>query len=682
MKSRILHLSDIHLGNDIGITDYEIDDKLGVFRNNLMESKQNYFDILLDYLSNAGITYDFVVISGDIVHRGQYDYSSYFNTCILKLIELKRLPNRNHIIIVPGNHDIVEGNDKWKIFEQYLDIQFVKPIMKLNSISRNEYLQKVNNLLRKRKRSKFISNSDFPFIIDKNKKIILYAFNSCSLCQMNNVIIDGKSEKLDLPRIDNLELDYFIYTMKSLKEIDNEYNDYLKIAVFHHHISSFTEFEEIKSFETLSNAGIVKKTLIENGVKLVLHGHKHYPNIYLDTTASKKGGLTVVSGGSICEIINRKGVKQGFFDLLYDSKSPNEINQRYIELINSKRNYDRVPYEKIELPQNKSYIKKSKKIDVANINRLILNVLEKNFVKNNNICGWDKKILDKKTVGILGTAFGIILMEMTGGNSKFYIENKTSIINSLHHQRKTDGGFGVLFQSESSIIATCWVAQAFKISEAWDYYLKTINVLLEFEEIKSEEIISESYESNTFTVAFLMRVLLDYYMIFQNNHVKSTIDVLYKSLKDGYLEDSQGIRWAKNLKNDEEESIPHTCHACIALIQYQEIFKRNDEELFHILKYAKKWLLDRQDMVFVVERIRHNGMEVVYEHNTITWYIIALIKLGVSEFEEKVIKNVDSIMNKFDWEKGVWKYNDSYNIWETYDSLIALREYIIFSAKY
>lgn len=104
--------------------------------------------------------------------------------------------------------------------------------------------------------------------------------------------------------------------------------------------------------------------------------------------------------------------------------------------------------------------------------------------------------------------------------------------------------------------------------------------------------------------------------------------------------------------------------------------------LKQILGKAKKWLLSRKNKDFVVERIRHNGMEVVYEHNTITWHIIALIRLGVPAYEEAIISDIRIVLQKFDNEKGFWKYNDSHNIWETYDSLIALNEYIISTAVY
>lgn len=682
MKSHILHLSDIHLGNDIGTVDYKIDDKLGVFRNNLIENRQNNFSILLDYLYNSPIVYDFVIISGDIVHRGQYELSSYFNACILKLIELRKLPSRNRFIVVPGNHDVVIGNEKWKIFKQYLDVQFVKPLLDVNLKFRNCYFQKVNKMLKRNQRSKFISNSEFPFVIDKNRKILIYAFNSCSLCQMNNTVIDGKVENIDIPRIDNLELDCFVHTMQTFKEINSDYNDYLIIAVLHHHVSSFTDFEEIKSFETLSNAGVVKNILIKNGVKLVLHGHKHYPHVCIDTTAGKRGGLSFISGGAICELINKEGVKQGFFDLVYDSEKTDEICERYIELASIRKNYENIQYEKIELPQNRNYTRKRKKIEISFIKNLVYRGLENNFLAFNDLCGWDKRILDRKKIGILGTAFGIILIEMLGDYSKFYIENKMTIINSLYYQRKKNGGFGVLFQNESSIIATCWVAQAFKEAKMWDYYTKTIHALLELKEIRCKEILEDSYENNTFTVAIVMKVLLEYYKIYQCNDVINILNELYDNLKNSYVEDSDGVRWAKNLQKDNEGSIPHTCHVCIALMQYQELFNICDEMLRHILKKAKKWLLDRQNMDFVVERIRHNGMEVVYEHNTITWYIIALIRLGVPAYEEAIISNIGIVLQKFDYENGFWKYNDSYNIWETYDSLIALNEYIISTAEY
>ena len=677
METRILHLSDIHLGNDTEVYPYEIDDKIGLFKKDLAHMENN-FDILCEYLSNLKTAYDYVVFSGDIVHQGKSDKSLCFYNTVLRLIKAKKFPKENHIIIVPGNHDIVKGTDRWRIFKQYSDIQFVKPIM--NFGGGNECFQEVRKKLKSR--SNYISDSELPLIIDKTRKIIFYAFNSCSLCQMENVSINGKNDSLDLPRIDNWELNYFTNIMQTFKEIDDDYDNYLKIAVMHHHIASFTEFEEIKSFEMLSNAGIVKKKLIENGFKLVLHGHKHYPSIYLDTTVGEKSGIAVISGGAICEKINREGRKQGFFDLLYDSDRPDELSERYIELSIAQKSYDAIPFEKIELPHNRNYIRKRREIDVVNINRLVSEGLEKNFIKQDNMYGWDKKVLDKKKIGIIGTAIGIIINEMLDGYTRTYIYYKENIVDSLYSQKKENGGFGVLYQSESSITATCWVAEAFKAAKRWDYYQKTIDAMLEFNEVKSREILLDSYENNTFIVAFLMRVLMGCYTTFQRDDLKQIIDECYEGLIANYLEDFSGIRWAKNLQNDKEGLIPHTCHACIALAEYKRIFKPDDKSLSDILFGAKRWLLSGRTVEFVIERIRHDKMEIVYEHTAVAWYIIALIRLGVSISEEYVTDTIGLIMEKFDWKKGFWKYNDSHKLWETYDSLLALKEYITHSVRY
>jgi hypothetical protein len=63
----------------------------------------------------------------------------------------------------------------------------------------------------------------------------------------------------------------------------------LRIVVMHHHLLPVSVKEEVKSFESLSNLGLVRQFLRDQGISIVLHGHKHTEFSYMDYISSYSG---------------------------------------------------------------------------------------------------------------------------------------------------------------------------------------------------------------------------------------------------------------------------------------------------------------------------------------------------------------------------------------------------------
>lgn len=88
-------------------------------------------------------------------------------------------------------------------------------------------------------------------------------------------------------------------TLTSSEEIAR-FDDSLRIAVLHHHVSPFSPIET-KEFEELLDVGPLKAALLQEGFHLVLHGHKHQPCVTRETVIDKDGehSLVVVAAGSL-----------------------------------------------------------------------------------------------------------------------------------------------------------------------------------------------------------------------------------------------------------------------------------------------------------------------------------------------------------------------------------------------
>ena len=103
------------------------------------------------------------------------------------------------------------------------------------------------------------------------------------------------------------------YQLEAIRTILNMVTDPgtmpLRIAATHHHLLPVSAREEVKPFESMTNLGLVRQFLREQGVAIVLHGHKHTESTYVDYISSYRSlpgtpnRIRVISGAAA----HRKG---------------------------------------------------------------------------------------------------------------------------------------------------------------------------------------------------------------------------------------------------------------------------------------------------------------------------------------------------------------------------------------
>ncbi len=105
----------------------------------------------------------------------------------------------------------------------------------------------------------------------------------------------------DAARVDGAQLEA---VRDLLDTVSEKANPALRIAVLHHHLLPVSAKEEVKTFESLSNLGLVRQFLREQQISVVLHGHKHAEFTYMDYVSSYSGQsgnpwpVRVISGAS------------------------------------------------------------------------------------------------------------------------------------------------------------------------------------------------------------------------------------------------------------------------------------------------------------------------------------------------------------------------------------------------
>jgi 3',5'-cyclic AMP phosphodiesterase CpdA len=352
----VLHLTDIHAGpgavEDIDLKDFipEAD-------------RQTMLDRLSDYLRALPTPPDYVVVSGDTANKGDPTGMTLFRSWLIGRIKEKTLPDASRILIVPGNHDVKWGvpervgwhRERYEAFAKAFVYAFPHAHIPEHDPDLNAGKVKLNGKPQLGGMKAVAKHGDLrlvwsePFILDLDKDLLLFGFNSTLGCGVylredpavsqplatlrdlhkgtpSAALLQQIEEKytnsrlVDAGLIGKPQLDYFGNLMKRLKKElgETRFANLTKIAVLHHHVAHLWRQQlELKRFEAVVDAAQLKQALIAYGFHFVLHGHKHMNHVALDGTVIGVGEgrtrtpLCIVSGGTISGY-PRIGDKQTF----------------------------------------------------------------------------------------------------------------------------------------------------------------------------------------------------------------------------------------------------------------------------------------------------------------------------------------------------------------------------------
>lgn len=244
---RILHLSDIHLGN-------------------IAQAQRYFTQLATDLTQNLNVKQlNYLVISGDIANRStEEEYEAAFEL-VDKLVKRYGLdPNR--IVIVPGNHDL-----NWDLSEAAYNFF---PQRKLpNPLPEGRYIRAgdAGALIRDeeeyKKRFDYFSDRFYkkiynqPYPQEYSKQAVLYP------CPQDKILFLGLNScwEIDHEHKDRASInpDAIAYAIEQI--FADNYDDWLKIAIWHH---------PVNSSESMKNVAFLEQLAV-NGFQLGIHGHIH-----------------------------------------------------------------------------------------------------------------------------------------------------------------------------------------------------------------------------------------------------------------------------------------------------------------------------------------------------------------------------------------------------------------------
>jgi len=318
-RTLILHLSDLHFGE--GMAD-DVDWKTPVE----FATRETRRDRFAQFIRALPRVPDYVVISGDVTIAGRESgYQSFVKT-MDELIFGGFLPKADRFVVVPGNHDVLrigawsaDERERWKPFIEHLGGRFVRPWIPSHDPGPDHILELLEDVTDPDSdlwggvcgggRFGTMPALSLPFLWNRARGILIYAFNSASISG-SRISVSASTEeamrvlrswkgtnrdkvqevlhaldrelRVDPARIDPQELMLFASIMYLLSQKDpGLLAASLKVAVLHHHVTPVIP-EEVTKFELLLNAGRFKKELKEESFRLILHGHKHWPEVLWD----------------------------------------------------------------------------------------------------------------------------------------------------------------------------------------------------------------------------------------------------------------------------------------------------------------------------------------------------------------------------------------------------------------
>jgi predicted MPP superfamily phosphohydrolase len=297
----ILHLSDLHLG-DVAAWQVLDDAKVATPQEDLATTQSVFRRTLgsvREYVEAVGAP-DAVVVSGDLTWA---HHESGFTAFAELLDEYEDVfPAPANIAVVPGNHDV-----DWEVevgtperYERFcaatrakgcttplldgVDFKVVGPATLNDGVV------------------------DEPHIVEHDDFLII-PINSSNWCGTMTTVSEGwssadwekalapleddkrqealeelkKLRQQDMARVSAHQIDGLreLFAAKGV-DVARGNDPRPRIAVLHHQLLPVSTRAEVKPFESLTNLGMVRETLRDFGVDVVLHGHKHEGAIYWD----------------------------------------------------------------------------------------------------------------------------------------------------------------------------------------------------------------------------------------------------------------------------------------------------------------------------------------------------------------------------------------------------------------
>ncbi len=373
----ILWLSDIHYHKNYKDKEYHKD-------------LREYLDSFKSYVNGMEVSFDYILLSGDIAQNGDAADYDLFDGDILGPLQTM-FPDAK-LLVIPGNHDVarkkisfveafITGTETQKVFFENNQDKFLEVFA--------PYSQHF------RKNTKFPDNASYQYskdflyghVVDKKYKTIFVLLNSAWYSfgetfleyYLEEKLYEKKSKAADIKKeITKITSEYGkqMLALEMLEEVDaildllRTYPEYLVITTMHHPISWLGKFDQVTKTGGKFHG-------IKNHTDVMLTGHEHvhlaFPYEFLNNNRilHLKAGCfaeysrTCAEEDDSTNYLNPFSIKNNWFSTL-------KINTKKRTIGHHKHVYDSVNKNWHEAQENYNLLNLNKKHEVDILDHLRL----------------------------------------------------------------------------------------------------------------------------------------------------------------------------------------------------------------------------------------------------------------------------------------------------------------------
>lgn len=724
-RATILHISDLHLGPG---AQEDVD-----WKQYLEEAERTTrADLLERSLRALPAPPDYVVLSGDFTIGGRPDGLQQCSELLNRLIDEEVFPPVDRVIVVPGNHDVTrvrdgryaKGEERWTTFKTELADNFVRPWLPGDSPAAHvlrEFKREIDPSksvwggvrVEPNQRTRVPTLVHFPVLFDRKKRLLFYLFNSASVSG-TRIRIDEKTAKViaaseavklhdeeavktlvaeidrlrdvDAARINPDEMYLFQDIMAAIRAAaPGELESATKIVVLHHHIAPIYT-EEVKQFELLLNAGQFKKNIVSHGFRLVLHGHKHWPEIFGDTAISgaRDARLSVISGGTIGGWSTQP---PGFYWI--DLREDGGADAAFVALQNDNPTHalDGIPRVDIGLRPESSTtpppLGRAAKVDLRSLydacERSMIRLIRRQSIGVGNAVqenvGWNN-FLGASSVTPFGTAYGLQVMKFLNAASPQYRKQRQLICETLLRMRRRNLGWSASSLGEpGQPIETAIVLGALSRLVSEDELQQGVDRLV----AQIDDPDCRAFLDSTTGVCVVTQTLAEL------APQSPALERLVSLLCHGARTDRSGryLSWGERTFVNPERSLPDdsggqsAAHTAQVIAALRRVHRQTEGQLglsAAELGAAADWLLasEWRNAAETVEECA--GKHLNINHFTAPMAVLALLLCDCAPSIPRIASTVEELWLEND--NGLWWYDQvRWPVWATLSCLEALTEF-------
>lgn len=316
---RFLHITDTHItGAGVPLKRDDFKEKIPDIEQATREAALDLvFERLSERLRDKGDMLDAVIFTGDATLKGDESGHKALLELLLKHFETVGITPSN-IVATPGNHDVPKGTQpgSQKRYEAFVkiwrDAGCITPWLDGIDLPKT-------------------ATPEIHRLVDPDARWAIYPINSANWSHVNSILAsplkdiwdqahtllakrDAEKAAALRKQFDDLaQFDMARVSEAQLEELRRIVNGtpssatghQIRIAALHHHLRAPSLREEVKAFADFTNLALLRQTLRERAIDVVLHGHKHEHSASFDHIYGDEGGephrTLVLSGATFDE---------------------------------------------------------------------------------------------------------------------------------------------------------------------------------------------------------------------------------------------------------------------------------------------------------------------------------------------------------------------------------------------